>query len=57
METQSQLVDRLRAAFRSGVTLPEQFRRAQLTKLLSMIKDNEEQIVTALLKDLSKVLS
>ncbi|XP_026213291.1 aldehyde dehydrogenase family 3 member B1 [Anabas testudineus] len=54
METQSQVVDRLRSAFRSGVTMPEQFRRTQLTNLMSMIKDNEEQILNALYKDLAK---
>ncbi|KAF3699539.1 Aldehyde dehydrogenase family 3 member B1 [Channa argus] len=54
METQSQVVDRLRSAFLSGVTMPEQFRRTQLTKLMSMIKDNEEQILSALHKDLAK---
>ncbi|XP_033500707.2 aldehyde dehydrogenase family 3 member B1 isoform X2 [Epinephelus lanceolatus] len=54
MGTQSQVVDRLRSAFRSGVTIPEQFRQTQLTKLMSMIKDNEEQILDALHKDLAK---
>nr|XP_020463985.1 aldehyde dehydrogenase family 3 member B1-like [Monopterus albus]XP_020463986.1 aldehyde dehydrogenase family 3 member B1-like [Monopterus albus] len=54
MDTQSQVVDKLRSAFRSGVTIPEQFRRTQLTKLMSMIKDNEEQFLNALHKDLSK---
>lgn len=54
METHSQVVDRLRSAFRSGVTVPEQFRRTQLTKLMSMIKENEEQILKALHKDLAK---
>ncbi|XP_018553863.1 aldehyde dehydrogenase family 3 member B1 [Lates calcarifer] len=54
METQSQVVDRLRSAFHSGITIPEQFRRTQLTKLMSMIKDNEEQILNALHKDLAK---
>lgn len=54
MNTQSQVVDRLRSAFHSGVTIPEQFRRSQLTKLMSMIKDNEEQILKALHKDLGK---
>uniref|UniRef100_A0A3Q1I6M7 Aldehyde dehydrogenase n=1 Tax=Anabas testudineus TaxID=64144 RepID=A0A3Q1I6M7_ANATE len=49
-----QVVDRLRSAFRSGVTMPEQFRRTQLTNLMSMIKDNEEQILNALYKDLAK---
>lgn len=54
MGTQSQVVDRLRSAFLSGVTIPEQFRQTQLTKLMSMIKDNEEQILDALHKDLAK---
>ncbi|XP_040919289.1 aldehyde dehydrogenase family 3 member B1 [Toxotes jaculatrix] len=54
MEKQSQVVERLRSSFRSGMTIPEQFRRTQLTRLLSMIKDNEEQILNALHKDLAK---
>lgn len=54
METHSQVVDRLRSVFCSGVTIPEEFRRAQLTKLMSMIKENEELILKALHKDLSK---
>lgn len=55
MESQSQVLERLRAAFESGVTIPEKFRRTQLTNLMTMIKDNEEQIVNALHKDLTKV--
>lgn len=55
MEAQSQVVDRLRTMFRSGVTVPERFRRTQLTNLMSMIKENEEQILNALHKDLAKV--
>ncbi|XP_041672622.1 aldehyde dehydrogenase family 3 member B1 [Cheilinus undulatus] len=54
MDSQSQVVDRLRSAFSSGVTLPEEFRRAQLMKLMSMVKENEEAIVEALHKDLRK---
>uniref|UniRef100_A0A8C7ZT07 Aldehyde dehydrogenase n=1 Tax=Oryzias sinensis TaxID=183150 RepID=A0A8C7ZT07_9TELE len=54
MESQSQMVARLRAAFRSGVTVPEEFRRTQLTGLMSMIKDNEDQITDALHRDLAK---
>uniref|UniRef100_A0A8C8A0S6 Aldehyde dehydrogenase n=1 Tax=Oryzias sinensis TaxID=183150 RepID=A0A8C8A0S6_9TELE len=54
MESQSQMVARLRAAFRSGVTVPEEFRRTQLTGLMSMIKDNEDQITDALHRDLPK---
>lgn len=55
METHSQVVDRLRSTFRSGVTVPEQFRRAQLNKLMSLLNDNEDRIVEALHKDLAKV--
>ncbi|XP_062295085.1 aldehyde dehydrogenase family 3 member B1 [Scomber scombrus] len=54
MDTYSQVVDRLRTVFRSGVTVPEQFRRTQLTNLMSLVKENEEQIVKALHKDLAK---
>ncbi|XP_061568871.1 aldehyde dehydrogenase family 3 member B1 [Cololabis saira] len=54
MDTQSQVVERLRSTFRSGVTLPEAFRRGQLVKLMSMLKDNEEHIVKAVHKDLAK---
>lgn len=55
MDTHSEVVNKLRAAFRSGITVPEQFRRTQLTKLMSMIKENEELILKALHKDLAKV--
>lgn len=55
MDTQVQVVDRLRSTFRSGITVPEQFRRSQLTKLMSLIKENEELILKALHKDLAKV--
>ncbi|KAM9843827.1 aldehyde dehydrogenase family 3 member B1 isoform 1-T3 [Aulostomus maculatus] len=54
MEAQSQVVDRLRSSFRSGVTLPEQFRQTQLSRLLSMLKENEEKILAALHDDLAK---
>ncbi|XP_035036161.1 aldehyde dehydrogenase family 3 member B1 [Hippoglossus stenolepis] len=54
MDDQSQVVERLRETFRSGVTIPEQFRRTQLTKLIAMLEENEEQIVNALHKDLAK---
>ncbi|XP_047427808.1 aldehyde dehydrogenase family 3 member B1 [Mugil cephalus] len=54
MDNHREVVERLRSAFRSGVTIPEQFRRAQLTKLKSLLKDNEEQIVKALHEDLAK---
>ncbi|MEQ2261238.1 hypothetical protein XENORESO_007583 [Xenotaenia resolanae] len=54
MDSQSHVLERLRTAFRSGITLPEEFRRTQLTNLLSMVKDNEEQILKALHQDLAK---
>ncbi|XP_056263471.1 aldehyde dehydrogenase family 3 member B1 [Pseudoliparis swirei] len=54
METQSQVVARLRSAFGSGVTIPVAFRLNQLSELMSMITDNEEQILVALHKDLGK---
>ncbi|XP_053195103.1 aldehyde dehydrogenase family 3 member B1 [Scomber japonicus] len=54
MDINSQVVDRLRTVFRSGVTVPEQFRRTQLTNLMSLVKENEEQIIKALHKDLAK---
>nr|XP_057905955.1 aldehyde dehydrogenase family 3 member B1 [Doryrhamphus excisus] len=54
MDTQREIVDRLRLAFHSGITLSEQFRCAQLSKLMSMIKDNEKDILSALHKDLGK---
>lgn len=55
MDTQSQVVDQLRSAFRAGVTIPEQFRQAQLKKLMAMIKENEQLIINALHTDLAKV--
>lgn len=55
MDTQSQVVDRLRSVFRTGVTMPEQFRQAQLKNLMAMIKENEQLIINALHKDLAKV--
>lgn len=54
MDCQSVMMDKLRAAFRSGVTVPEQFRRTQLKNLLSLVTENEQLIADALHKDLSK---
>ncbi|XP_029945785.1 aldehyde dehydrogenase family 3 member B1 [Salarias fasciatus] len=54
MEAQVQVVTRLRAAFRSGLTVPEQFRRSQLLQLVALLKDNEEAILTALHSDLRR---
>ncbi|XP_076838719.1 aldehyde dehydrogenase family 3 member B1 [Brachyhypopomus gauderio] len=54
MESQKQVLERLRAAFQSGVTVPLQFRLTQLQSLLSLLEDNETQILEALHKDLAK---
>ncbi|XP_036409234.1 aldehyde dehydrogenase family 3 member B1 isoform X1 [Megalops cyprinoides] len=54
MEGQSVVIDRLRTSFRSGVTVPESFRLAQLEALFSLIKENETQILQALHQDLAK---
>ncbi|XP_017292281.1 aldehyde dehydrogenase family 3 member B1 [Kryptolebias marmoratus] len=53
-QSQTQLVERLRKTFQSGITLPEQFRRTQLTQLMSMIQENEDQINEALYRDMAK---
>lgn len=55
MESQKQVIEKLRATFRSRMTFPLHFRRTQLEALLSLIEDNEEQILEALHKDLAKV--
>ncbi|XP_072298518.1 aldehyde dehydrogenase family 3 member B1 [Eucyclogobius newberryi] len=54
MESYSAVLQRLRTAFLSGVTVPEQFRRTQLNQLLRLLQENEEKIVEALHKDLAK---
>ncbi|KAF3845819.1 hypothetical protein F7725_002897 [Dissostichus mawsoni] len=54
METHSQILNRLRSAFRSGITVPEAFRQAQLKQLMSLMTENEDQILDALKKDLAK---
>ncbi|KAG9340400.1 hypothetical protein JZ751_021513 [Albula glossodonta] len=56
MEGQKEVIDRLQRSFRSRVTLPEQFRLAQLDALLSLIKENEIQILEALHQDLHKLI-
>lgn len=56
MEGQKQVIARLRAAFRSNMTVSLHFRRTQLEALLSLLEDNETQILEALHKDLTKVL-
>lgn len=55
MESHSEVIARLRAAFRNGVTIPLQFRLSQLKALLDLMEENEPQIVDALHKDLAKV--
>ncbi|XP_029997441.1 aldehyde dehydrogenase family 3 member B1 [Sphaeramia orbicularis] len=54
MATETQVVEKLRATFRSGITVPEQFRRTQLNNLMAMVNENEEQILKALHQDLAK---
>uniref|UniRef100_A0A8B9GWR6 Aldehyde dehydrogenase n=1 Tax=Astyanax mexicanus TaxID=7994 RepID=A0A8B9GWR6_ASTMX len=54
MESQKKVIERLRAAFRSGVTIPQHFRLTQLKALLSLLEENETQILEAMHKDLAK---
>lgn len=54
MDSKVEVVEKLRSAFRSGITIPEQFRRNQLVKLKALIKENEAEILQALHKDLAK---
>uniref|UniRef100_A0A8C6WTJ9 Aldehyde dehydrogenase n=1 Tax=Neogobius melanostomus TaxID=47308 RepID=A0A8C6WTJ9_9GOBI len=54
MASHSEVLQRLRTSFRSGVTVPEEFRRAQLKQLLRMLEENEESFLKALHQDLAK---
>ncbi|KAM6957791.1 aldehyde dehydrogenase family 3 member B1 [Aplochiton taeniatus] len=54
MEDPSSILHRLQKTFRSGVTIPESFRRTQLQNLLALVQENEQLILDALHKDLSK---
>ncbi|XP_041942974.1 aldehyde dehydrogenase family 3 member B1 [Alosa sapidissima] len=54
MESHSEVIARLRAAFCTRVTIPLQFRLTQLKALLALMEENEAQIVEALHKDLAK---
>ncbi|KAM3597507.1 uncharacterized protein V6R79_005505 [Siganus canaliculatus] len=54
MDEQKALVQRLRSAFASGVTVPEEFRLDQLKQLTLLMKENEQRIVKALHQDLAK---
>ena len=48
------LLDRQRAYYRSGATLPVAFRKAQLKKLYAAIQNHQEDIHRALKQDLGK---
>ncbi|XP_057717007.1 aldehyde dehydrogenase family 3 member B1 isoform X3 [Corythoichthys intestinalis] len=54
MDNKSEIINRLRRSFQSGITISEEFRREQLSNLRSMIQENEEKILEALNKDLCK---
>ncbi|MFT7797896.1 aldehyde dehydrogenase family 3 member B1 isoform X1 [Arapaima gigas] len=54
MDGYKTVIDSLRASFRSGFSLPEQFRLDQLEALVTLIRENEKQILEALYKDLGK---
>ena len=53
-ESVSVIVENQRAFFNSGATRPVSFRKAQLKKLRSAILAHEEEILAALMTDLSK---
>ena len=48
------LVQRLRAAFRSGRTRPMAWRREQLKRLVKLLRENEERVLEALKADMGK---
>lgn len=50
-----QLVDGVRKVFRSGRTLPVEWRRQQLNQLVLMLDEKKEEFIEALRKDLNKV--
>uniref|UniRef100_A0AAV2KH73 Uncharacterized protein n=1 Tax=Knipowitschia caucasica TaxID=637954 RepID=A0AAV2KH73_KNICA len=54
MESQVEMLQRLRASFSSRVTVPESFRRSQLLQLQSLLQENEQLLLDALHKDLAK---
>lgn len=49
-----EVVDELRATFKTGKTLPIEFRVEQLKQLQKMIEENRDQISAAVLKDLGR---
>ena len=48
------LADRLRSAFQSGRTRPIEWRRRQLQQLRSLVRENADELVSALQADLGK---
>ncbi|MCF7675109.1 MAG: aldehyde dehydrogenase [Akkermansiaceae bacterium] len=48
------LIARQRTYFRSGATLPQEFRRAQLRRLLDLLEAHEDDLLAALHRDLRK---
>ena len=48
------LIARQRAYFQSGATLPQEFRRAQLRRLLNLLEAHEGDLLAALHRDLHK---
>uniref|UniRef100_H2ZL89 Aldehyde dehydrogenase n=1 Tax=Ciona savignyi TaxID=51511 RepID=H2ZL89_CIOSA len=54
MNTAQQLLFNTRAAFKSGITLPVEWRIEQLNRLLDLLNENENALLDALHKDLRK---
>ncbi|XP_072561048.1 aldehyde dehydrogenase family 3 member B1 isoform X2 [Paramormyrops kingsleyae] len=54
MDAQSEVVKRLRESFRSGVSLPEHFRRTQLEAMVALLRENEQRVLDAMHQDLAK---
>lgn len=48
------VVARLRAGYRSGVTRPLEWRQGQLGRLVRLLRDNEDELLDALAADLGK---
>lgn len=54
MESHKTVIERLRTTFRSGVTLPIEFRLTQLKAMHALLKENEPLILETMHKDLAK---
>ena len=50
-----QVVHGVRTVFRSGRTLPIEWRLHQLTRMMQMLDERKDEFVTALHQDLNKV--